>query len=293
MRARNIKPGFFLNDVLAQLPYEARLLYVGLWCFADREGRFEWRPLRIKAAILPYDNVDVESLLDLLQRAGFILFYERDGMACGLIPNFVRHQRPHPHEARSKLPEPPHLCHDMSLNVITCNDKAGHEENGFDFSQNSENDLSGNSQPNQCHDMSLNVTKCRSDTRNPDTRNSSTKTPYISPAAGDDIPCREIINLYHEILPELPQVMKLTDGRIRSIRARWLEDRSRQSLGWWRSYFVSVRSQAHLMGENGRGWRADLDFLVKKNKLIRVLEGAYRNNVNTRTSSDLRRALDD
>jgi len=34
----------------------ARLLYPGLWMLADREGRLEDRPLRIKAEILPYDT---------------------------------------------------------------------------------------------------------------------------------------------------------------------------------------------------------------------------------------------
>lgn len=48
--ARNIKPGFFTNDVLAACDQLARLLFAGLWTVADRAGRLEDRPKRIKAA---------------------------------------------------------------------------------------------------------------------------------------------------------------------------------------------------------------------------------------------------
>ena len=53
MRARNLKPGFFKNDALAECDPLARILFEGLWCMADREGRLECHPKRIKAEILP------------------------------------------------------------------------------------------------------------------------------------------------------------------------------------------------------------------------------------------------
>jgi hypothetical protein len=33
-----------------------RLLFTGLWCLADREGRLEDRPAEIKAEIFSYDD---------------------------------------------------------------------------------------------------------------------------------------------------------------------------------------------------------------------------------------------
>src|SRR5262245_4448792 len=59
-RARLLKPGFFTNEDLVELPPAARLLFAGLWTLADREGRLEDRPKRIKLAVLPYDDVDVD-----------------------------------------------------------------------------------------------------------------------------------------------------------------------------------------------------------------------------------------
>lgn len=119
MRARNIKPGFFLNCELAELDFASRLLFIGLWCYADREGRFEWKPKQIKATIFPYDNVNIEKLLCNLMSLHFITCH--DGV--GYIENFKKHQNPHPHEAKSVLPEKPEQiqCHDKPCNVTKCN----------------------------------------------------------------------------------------------------------------------------------------------------------------------------
>jgi len=106
-RSRNIKPGFFLNDDLAECEPLARLLFAGLWCIADREGRLEDRPKRIKAEVLPYDNCDVDQLLNQLVKHKFILRYEVDGGQYIQIINFKKHQNPHVKEAESIIPPPP------------------------------------------------------------------------------------------------------------------------------------------------------------------------------------------
>jgi hypothetical protein len=106
-RARLLKPGFFANEDLAELPHSTRLLYAGLWTIADREGRLEDRPRRIKAAIYPYDDTDVVAGLDALAAAGFIARYSADGIDCIVIPTFLSHQKPHIREAASELPAPP------------------------------------------------------------------------------------------------------------------------------------------------------------------------------------------
>jgi len=114
MRSRNIKPGFFKNEELAELPPEARLLYIGLWCLADREGRLEDRPKRIKAEIFPYENRNVDALLSKLEEAGFIHRYKPDVQLECLngcsgyisIPKFRLHQNPHRNEKPSEIPAP-------------------------------------------------------------------------------------------------------------------------------------------------------------------------------------------
>ena len=120
-RTRQINPGFFTNDELADITPLGRLLFAGLWVIADREGRLEDRPKKIKAEILPYDNCDVDDLLNQLQNAGFIKRYKVDiprtdqgntmdtpKADVGIIQvvNFTKYQHPHRNESASTLPPP-------------------------------------------------------------------------------------------------------------------------------------------------------------------------------------------
>ena len=105
MRSRNLKPGYFKNEILCELDPLARILFSGLWCMADREGRLEYRPKRIKVEILPYDNCNIEKLLLLLSR-DFITIYEVDGEKYIQINKFKEHQNPHIKEKASTIPAP-------------------------------------------------------------------------------------------------------------------------------------------------------------------------------------------
>jgi len=105
-RSRNIKPGFFTNDVLAECDPLARLLFAGLWTVADREGRLEDRPRKLKAELLPYDDCDVDALLTQLTERRFVVRYTVDGNSFIQIENFGKHQNPHVKEAESTIPAP-------------------------------------------------------------------------------------------------------------------------------------------------------------------------------------------
>lgn len=104
-RARNIKPGFYTNEDLVECSFAARLLFPGLWMLADREGRIEDRPKRIKMSIFPADNVDIDELLYELESHGFIKRYTADGKKVISIPAFHEHQSPHGREQDSVLPD--------------------------------------------------------------------------------------------------------------------------------------------------------------------------------------------
>lgn len=103
-RIRSIKPDFFMHDGLAELSPLHRLLFIGLWTQADREGRLEDRPARIKVAVLPYDKVDVDQMLEDLARHGFVVRYEVDGASLIQVTKFAEHQLPHHKEPPSMLP---------------------------------------------------------------------------------------------------------------------------------------------------------------------------------------------
>lgn len=104
-RIRSIKPDFFRSEDVARLTPLARLLFIGLWTIADREGRLLDRPRRISVDVFPYDDdFDIGALLAELTSGGVISRYEADGKKCIQIANFLKHQRPHPKEPPSTVP---------------------------------------------------------------------------------------------------------------------------------------------------------------------------------------------
>ncbi len=119
-RSRNIKPSFFQNEELAELPFETRLLFIGLWCLADREGRLEYRPKKIKMQLFPADNINIEQSLLGLSGASLVQVYVVDNIKYIQITNFNKHQNPHQKEKASTIPAPdkPGASPADSLNLI-------------------------------------------------------------------------------------------------------------------------------------------------------------------------------
>ena len=106
MRSRNIKPGFFQNEYLVELPPETRLLFIGLWLIADRDGRLEDRPKKVKMQVFPADSYDVDPMLQELADAQLIVRYEVDSKRYISIPAWHKHQNPHVKEKESTIPAP-------------------------------------------------------------------------------------------------------------------------------------------------------------------------------------------
>lgn len=132
MRARNLKPFFFKDSKILRCEAYARLLFEGLWCYADCKGRFVWDIIEIKNEILPFDNVDIEDLLFQLLQVECIQQYEVDNKLYGYIPNFKKHQNPHPNEKVADVPEPTEenikkindIARSVSVSCKTVSDRA-------------------------------------------------------------------------------------------------------------------------------------------------------------------------
>jgi hypothetical protein len=108
MRIRTIKPEFFTHEELSDLELTSklpiRLSFIGLWCAADREGRFKWKPRSLGIQILPYDDINFSVILDALMSKGFVKRYSVDGVTYGFIPSFPRHQVINNREQASSIP---------------------------------------------------------------------------------------------------------------------------------------------------------------------------------------------
>lgn len=111
-RKRMISPEFWSDEEVGSWSYAARLFYIGLWSFADDEGRFKANCLLLKAQIFPYDRQSSIKKLKL-ELGNKIQWYsdEKNGSQYGYIRNFLKYQRidrPTP----SILPPPPEVNFD-------------------------------------------------------------------------------------------------------------------------------------------------------------------------------------
>lgn len=93
-RIRSVHPGLFTDDKFAAVSLGAKVLFIGIWTECDDQGAFEWNPVKLKLRVLPFDNVDITSLLAELADADMVKAYSHGGRKLGAVRNFTRFQRP-------------------------------------------------------------------------------------------------------------------------------------------------------------------------------------------------------
>lgn len=277
-RARNIKPGLFKNEILGQADPLLTLLFEGLWLLADREGRMQDRPLRIKAEVFPYrDGLDVCSMLGWLEQNGFIRRYTVSGVRYLSVCEFVRHQNPHKNEPPSDIP-PPELA-----DSVTELARAHPDEIGIDTEE------IGTARADSLIPDSL-IPDSISEEAN--ASSSSAMAPTGRPReAASQVPCpyEKIVEAYHEALPSLPRVRLMDDKRKKVMRQRWVwvfrerreDGRARatngdEALAWFRAFFERASHNDWLMGRRPSkdypDFKADFDFLLRDSGWKAVIE---------------------
>lgn len=264
MRARNIKPGFFTNELLGTYDPIISLLFAGLWCLADRDGILQDRPMRIKAELFPYrEGLDINGYLTVMERDGFLTRYTVDGVGYIQIENFARHQSPHHTEKAKGYPDK------------TKQNKATQGKGVLTPLSNGECKVPERS------DLFI------PDSLIPDSKES----PSDSSAKADRIPYQAIADTYNDVCGDMfPRVAKLTDQRKRAIAKAWRLDMDNEddslrtdSVDYWRRYFTACTRRGFFQraasgeakGEHA-GWRPDFDFLIKQTTWLGMREGKYQ-----------------
>ena len=266
-RARNIKPGFFKNEDLAECSPLARILFAGLWCLADRAGRLEDRPKRIRAEVLPYDDGSVDDMLNELHEAGFILRYQVGEHRFIQVLNFAKHQNPHHREAESTIPAPkmPEHC------PVNDSGKPGASL------------VLSPDKPGTSRADSLNLI--------PDSLNLSSEADASVVASKlPTCPQKEILALFAKELPELPQPRVWDGAREKNLRSRWrwvladLKDKGKpcadaDALDFFGRMFAYIGRSDFLMGRSGEWSCPGLHWIVEAGNFAKIIEGAYENKV--------------
>ena len=125
-RIRTIKPEFFTSEDIVELEPLARLLYIALWCEADKEGRFSWKPKTFKMRYFPGDDCNIDALCDALVTRGLVCLY---GDSFAYVPSFKDHQHINPREKDSVIPGPDeYIDARVSDASVTVKARAGRKE---------------------------------------------------------------------------------------------------------------------------------------------------------------------
>jgi hypothetical protein len=253
-RIRTIKPEFFTSEDIVGLPPFARLLYIALWCEADKEGRFAWKPNTFKMRYLPADEVNIFDLCDALVHTGLVVLY---GNGLAYIPTFNDHQHINPRERASTLPPPNDASATRQPRVSDDDDTLREEGKGKEGKEGKEYSSA---------DAEASATASEADG---DLEDGLSACPH-----------KKIIALYHEVLPMCPRVRDWTPARAAQLRARWNEDESRQTLDYWRRFFEYVAACDFLVGkgkakDGNAPFMVDLEWLVKQANFVKVRERKY------------------
>ena len=268
-RIRTIKPETFDDPDLCELEPIARWLFIGLWAQADRRGRLEDDPRRIKARVLPFDDVDINALLDVLVSGRFLVRYNVNGENYLWVRNFEKHQRPHPREAESVLPSPPldgqkgrrGRVKDMPsrVKVVPGREKELSSKPGSSGSSGSSD--SGKEVPT---------------------------TSVVASTA--TLKIGELAEMWNQTAEQahLPTCNELNMKRRVATLARLHEHPTR---AYWQDIIRRIATSPFCLGENDRGWRANFEWLVRPDTHLRVLEGRYEDTTPAGRKPNIAREL--
>jgi len=259
-RIRTIKPEFFTSEDIVGLSPIARLLYIALWCECDRAGRLSWKPRTFRLRYLPADDVDIGAVAQELIDGGLVVLY---GEGLAFIPTFERHQHINPREAQSVLPEPDHdAIHDASARVSDASARV-HAPSLTRMEE-------GKGKEGKGKEDALPASQSKCD------------RPKLPACPG-----QAILDLWADILPELPQPAVWNDARSKPVQCRWREmathygwQDAEAGIDWFRRLFTQIKRSAFLMGKtppakDRRQFVLQFDWLFKQSNFVKVIEGWY------------------
>ena len=85
---------------------------------------------------------------------------------------------------------------------------------------------------------------------------------------------QQLADRYNAICTNLPRVVRLTDKRRRAVRLIHDKGYTPEQLD---EAFRRAQASSFCAGQNDRHWKADFDWLLNENNLVKVLEGKYDN----------------
>ncbi len=265
-RIRTIKPDFWTDESLTECSLSARLMFIGMWNFADDSGNIQRSAKQLKMKIFPADAIDCEPLVQELMTHGLLMEYSVSGEKFLNIKGFLKHQlinRP------SKSNIPPVQLHEDSMSahgVLT----DGREGKGREYKEPT---VLVDAKPSTLHEPAENLIN-------------------VSVFQGNRLPCPldSLVKIWNETAISLPTVKPAAEwhqSRRTAMQARWRERwvlkkyaNEAEGLAYWQRFFAAVQASDFLSGRGDSGWgNCSFDWVLKPANFAKLSEGNYVNVV--------------
>ena len=237
MRIRTVKPEFWQSEDLSQVSDKAKLLAIGLLNMADDEGYLKAHPAIIKSQLFPF-NTGSLNIQGILTELSNVRYI--DVLTGDDGKQYVHIVNFLKHQKVNR-PSPSKIKDSVTFTDNSVSGQGGviigkEQGTGKGKEQGKEEEL----------------------------------------PKGNLCPHTDIVNLYHECLPELSKIKVWTDKRKGYLRTAWNGDPKRQTLDYWKGFFNYVKQSDFLMGR-ANDFKADLEWIVKPANFIKIIEGKYEN----------------
>jgi len=103
--------------------------------------------------------------------------------------------------------------------------------------------------------------------------NNNNDTSAEEPEEKDSVPYQALMKLYNQYSGRLPKVTKMGPQRKKKVAARWKEYKG--DIKVFVSLFQAAGASSFLAGDNQRHWRADFDWIMNADNMIKIMEGRY------------------
>ena len=108
-------------------------------------------------------------------------------------------------------------------------------------------------------------------------KNPERKTPSRAPA----VPYEKIKDLYNELCKSFPRCTVMSNERKKAVKARFS---SGYTVEDFKTLFEKAEASSFLKGKNNSNWRPNIDWMVKPENMLKILEGNYDDREATRRS---------
>lgn len=289
MPNRVLKESIRESESINMLSHASECTFYRLLTLADDYGLFKAKSRLVNRALFPlrdYTDDEVSGWLNEISKAGMVVFYVgEDGKPYGKIVSWEKYNTPR--NSKAKFPEPTedtklftdyhafeNNCMQLHADVSDCKQPRPSAGNGKQpQAGESKCPRSSSSSSNRSRDRSSKGTDVP-------LAGSDDPPPPPPPPVPSIPPCpqKQIVALYHEILPNHPAVSVWSEKNEGYLRARWKSNSDFRSLEWWKkSFFKRVAASDFLNARTEHEFLPDLEWLVTSSNFNKILNGRYDN----------------